>query len=65
MHSRGQLADWFHQCGSSDCSGLLKQLLCGGLMVQCIDARLYIVHVDFLLSPVMWWVLLTVLSVAL
>ena len=53
----GQLADWSHWGGSPYCGSLLDQLFCGWLMVQCIDVGLCIVHPDFLVRPVILWIL--------
>ena len=57
MHCGGWLADWSHWCGSPNCGSLLDQLLCRWLAVQCIDVGLCVVHPDFLVRPVILWIL--------
>ena len=59
MHCGGWLADWSHWCGSPNCGSLLDQLLCRWFAVQCIDVGLCIVHPDFLVRPVILWILLS------
>ena len=61
LHCRGQLADWSHWCGLSNCGGLLSQFFCRWFLVWSIDVWLGIVHVDslpdpwhWLISPVSW-----------
>ena len=58
-HCGDQLADWSHWCGSPNCGSLLDHLLCRWFAVQCIDVGLCVVHPDFLVRPVILWILLS------
>ena len=57
VHCGGQLADWSHWCGLPNCGSLLDQLLYRWFAVWCIDFGLCVVHPDFLVRPVILWIL--------